>query len=53
MPDVPDKTPVKPSDDGDDRWPHTMRHYRWEKKEPEADAPAPDGDATPASRKRP
>jgi hypothetical protein len=52
MPDGPDKTPAKKSDDADDAWPHTMRHYKWEKKEPEAEKPAPDCDATPATPKR-
>ena len=52
MPDVPDKTPAKKSDETDDRWPHTMRHYKWEKKEPEPAEPAPDGDATPSTPRR-
>jgi hypothetical protein len=51
MPDVPDKTPAKTSDDTEDRWPHTMRHYKWEKKEPDADAPPPNGGTTPSAPK--
>jgi hypothetical protein len=47
MPDVPHKPPAKKSDDADDAWPNTMRHYKWEKKEPEAGEPAPDSDVTP------
>jgi hypothetical protein len=49
MPDVPDKTPPKKSPDIDDAWPHTMKHYKWEKKEPEPVEPAPDSDVTPST----
>ncbi len=49
MPDVPDKTPTKKSDDADDAWPHTMRHYKWEKKEPEAGESIPGSDAPPTA----
>lgn len=52
MPDVPDKTPPKKSDDADDAWPHTMRHYKWEKKEPGADEPAPGSNAPPVTPRR-
>lgn len=40
-------TPAKkePSDDDDDpRWPNTMRHHRWEKREPKGDEPAREPD---------
>lgn len=53
MPDVPDKTPAKKPDNIDDAWPNTMRHYKWEKKEPDAAEPAPDSDATPTAPARP
>jgi hypothetical protein len=52
MPDIPDKTPAKKSPDADDAWPNTMRHYKWEKKEPEADEPVPDNGPTPAPPRR-
>jgi hypothetical protein len=52
MPDVPDKTPAKKPDNIDDAWPNTMRHYKWEKKEPEAGEPAPASDTTPAAPSR-
>jgi hypothetical protein len=47
MPDRPDKTPLNTTDDAEDKWPHTMRHYKWEKKTPEHDAPSPADDAPP------
>ena len=47
MPDRPDQTPLNKTDEAEDKWPHTMRHYKWEKKTPEHDAPSPADDATP------
>ena len=52
MPDRPDKTPLNKTDDAEDKWPHTMRHYKWEKKTPEHDAPPPADDATPNDPRR-
>jgi hypothetical protein len=52
MPDVPDKTPAKKPDNIDDAWPHTMKHYKWEKKEPEAGETAPESDTTPTEPRR-
>jgi hypothetical protein len=52
MPDRPDKTPLNKTEDAEDKWPHTMRHYKWEKKTPEHDAPSPADDATPKDPRR-